>query len=79
MTLDNLQKNKEFLTNEFEKLLNLYPNKYVLINDNKVVGSFDTYESAAEEGVNSFGINSGFLVQLITDTQPINFVAVAKL
>lgn len=77
MANENLTKNQEFVNANLGKFLNLYKNKYILVNEQKVVGSFDTYEAAAEEGIKAFGIDGNFLVYYVTETTPVNFVSTA--
>ncbi|MDQ1266007.1 MAG: hypothetical protein QG635_1159 [Bacteroidota bacterium] len=79
MSNEVLNRNMEYVKANFEKLLNLYRNKYILVNEQEVVGSFDNYETAAEEGINAFGLYSGFLVHFISEELPINFLAQAIL
>lgn len=79
MEQEKMNENLNYVKETKDELLNLYKNKYVLIYNKKVVGSFDTYEAAAEEGIKSFGIEGEFLVHYITETNPINFVISAKL
>lgn len=74
-----LDKSKEFVRENFDKLLNLYRNKYILVYNNEVVGSFDNYETAAEEGIRTYGLNSGFFIQLMSDSTPVNFLSLAAL
>ena len=78
-TQEKLIKNKEYIAKEFEKLLNIYRGKYILVCDENIVGSYDTYETAADAGIDSCGIESGFLIQLMTENEPVNFVAIARL
>jgi hypothetical protein len=77
MAKEDLIKNKDYVTANLDKFLNLYRNKYILVNEQQVVGSFDTYEAAAEEGIVSFGIDSGFLVHYVTESNVVNFVSTA--
>jgi len=77
MTTGNLEKNKEYVKKEFASLLNLYRDKYILVSDEAVVGSYDSYETAAEIGINEYGIDSGFLIQYVTEKEPVNFVSIA--
>lgn len=77
MTSEKMEKNLAFVNSSIEKFLNLYRNKYVLISGESVVGSFDTYEAAAEEGVKNYGLGGDFLVHYVTETAPVNFVSTA--
>jgi len=77
MATENLDKNLKYVKANLDSLINLHKNKYVLVYDEKIVGSFDTYESAANEGVKSYGIGGDFLVYYVTEETPVNFVSVA--
>lgn len=79
MAEDKMQLNLEFVRKNLPSLLATYPEKYILVHDQKVVGSFDTYESAAEQGVVNYGIDGSFLVHLVTESSPVNFVTLAVL
>lgn len=79
MTNETMTKNQDFITKNLEKFLNLYKNKYVLIYDQEVVGSYDSYDVAAEEGIKAFGIKGDFLVHYVTEVNPVNFVSTAML
>ena len=79
MASENLKKNWEYVQKNYGSLLNTYWNKYVLVNDEKVVGSFDTFAAAANEGIKSCGLYSGFLVEWIMQKEPLNIVVSAKL
>ena len=79
MSNEKMSKNLEYVKGNFDNLLNLYRNKYILVNEQQVAGSFDTYDAAAEEGVNNFGIEGGFLVYFMSETTPVNFLSIAAL
>ncbi|MCX6252003.1 MAG: hypothetical protein NTX61_14785 [Bacteroidetes bacterium] len=79
MANENLSKNQAFVNTNLENLRNLYKNKYILVYEQEVVGSFDTYEVAAEEGINNYGLDGGFLVHYVTETTPVNFISTALL
>ena len=78
MRQENLKKNWDYVQNNYSSLLNTYWNKYVLVYNEKIIGSFDTYASAANEGIKSCGLYSGFLVEWVME-KPLNIVATAKL
>lgn len=65
---DILSEEKEFLRQNLEKLRSEHPGKYLLIQGNRVLGAFETYD----EGVN-FGINhvtgGPFLVRNVMNPQ----------
>ena len=75
----DLVKNREFVDARRDKLLSEYLGKFLLVHNEEVVGSYDTYEKAAAEGVDSFGVNGQFLVQQMLQTKPVNFVMEAIL
>jgi hypothetical protein len=77
MPENSLTKNLNFVNSNIDKLLNLYRNKFILVHNEEVVGSFDNYENAAEEGVKNYGIEGDFLVYQITQEKPINYISAA--
>jgi hypothetical protein len=79
MANETLRDNWKYVKNNFSFLLNIYRNKYILVYKEHVVGSFDSYAAAANEGISHFGAHSGFLVQLISEKEPLNIVVSAKL
>lgn len=79
MSNSKLSQSKKFVQENFEALLDRYRNKYILVYDGVVVGSFDNYETAAEEGIRNYGLDSGFLIQFMTDSTPVNFLSLAAL
>ncbi len=79
MINENLKKNWEYVQKNRNALLFIYRNKYVLVYNEKVVGSFDTFANAANEGITNYGVNSGFLVEWLTAKEPLNIVVSAKL
>jgi hypothetical protein len=79
MALKKLSKNKEFIEKNKESLLKEYENKYLLVYNEKIINSFDTYEKAAEEGIRLFGTDEDFLVYFLTRNEPLNFVMEAIL
>lgn len=79
MTKANLERNFKYVQNNWESLLNLYPNKFVLVYDEKVVDSYDSYEKAAERGVELYGIEGNFLVHFMSTIQANNFILHAVL
>jgi formyltetrahydrofolate hydrolase len=74
MSEKNLKANLDFVNAHKEALLKEYRNKYILVFEQKVVESFDTYEKAAEEGVRLYGIEAHFLVYHLVDKEPLNFI-----
>ncbi|MFH1539005.1 MAG: DUF5678 domain-containing protein [bacterium] len=74
MTQKDLNKEVDYLEKNTKKLLKLYREKYVLIKDNEVISSYDTYETAAQEAVRIFGTDTPFLIHFLTDDEPVNLV-----
>lgn len=70
----NLQKNFEFVEKNKEKLLEAYFNKFLVIYDEKVFGSYDSYLAAVEDAIKTLGADAGFLVYHMIKEKPINFV-----
>ena len=75
----DLTKNLDFVQKNRSQLLQTYRNKFLLVYDGEVVGSFDSYESAANEGVRIYGTESPFLVSPILEKEPMNFIMEAAL
>jgi len=75
----NLEANINYVESNKEKLLNDYANKFLLIHDEKIEGSFDTYNAAADEGIRLFGTGGAFLVHQMSDQEPVNFIMEAAL
>jgi len=70
----DLKANLNFVTSNKEQLLREYKNKFILVFEEKVVGSYDTYEKAAEEGVRLYGLEAKFLVYHLVEKEPLNFI-----
>jgi hypothetical protein len=79
MAEKDLKSNLDFVIQNKNHLLKEYRNKYILVFEKEVVGSFDTYEKAAEEGVRVYGMDANFLVYQVLDNDPLNFVMEAML
>jgi hypothetical protein len=74
-----LENEIQFVEKNRDNLLSEYSYKYLLIKEQKVINSFDSYEKAAEEGVRLFGIDESFLVYYLTENEPVNFIMEAVL
>ena len=79
ITERDLSKERSYVDENKEKLLKEYPDKFLLIHEKEVVGSFDSYQHAAEEGIRLFGISDKFLVCQMTSQKPLNFIMEAAL
>jgi len=75
----NLTKNLDFVKGNRESLLKDHKNKFILVFEEKLVGSYDTYERAAEEGVRLYGLDGNFLVYHLVEKEPLNFIMGAAL
>jgi len=74
----DLEKNLEFAESKKAELLQLYLGKFLLIYDREIVGSFDSYESAAGNGIEQYGPDGVFLVYHVTKDRPVNLVMEAR-
>lgn len=79
MAEKDLKKNLEFVEKNKVDLLKKHNNKFVLVYEEKLIDSFDTYEKAAEEGVRLFGSEATFLVYHVVENEPLNFIMEAML
>jgi hypothetical protein len=79
MVEKNLKENYDFVNKNKDQLLEHYRNKYILVFNEQVVDSFDTYPSAAQEGIRRFGSEADFLVHYLVDEEPANIVMSALL
>jgi hypothetical protein len=77
MDKNKMTKNLDFVSRNLEQFKNIYLNKYILVVEEEVVGSFDTYEAAADQGINNYGTEGDFLVYYVTESIPVNFVSSA--
>jgi len=62
-----------------DELLEKYRNKYIIVHGEEVIGPFDDYEDAFDEGVSKYGPDGIFLIKQIYDDEPINFIVEALL
>ncbi len=79
MAEKDLKANLEFVEKHKGLLLKEHRNKFLLVFEDELVGSYDTYEKAAEEGVRLFGIDDNFLVHHLVEKEPLNFIMEAAL
>ncbi len=70
----DLRANIDFVNKNKETLLKEHRNKFILVFEEKVIGSYDTYERAAEEGVRLYGVDANFLVYHLVEKEPLNFI-----
>ena len=72
--MKELNKNFKYVQDNWDTLVNLYPNKFILVHKRKVVEFFDAYDEAAKRGVELYGIEKGFLVHFMSTIQANNFI-----
>jgi len=75
----DLKKNVDFVNKNRAALMKEHFGKFILVYDEKLIDSFDTYEKAAEEGVRLFGVDANFLVYHLVEKEPLNFIMEARL
>ena len=79
MVEKNLTANLSFIDKNKDSLLKEHNGKFLLVYEEKLIGSYDTYEKAAEEGVRLYGSNANFLVHHLLEKEPVNFIMEAML
>jgi len=79
MVEKNLTANLSFIDKNKDSLLKEHNGKFLLVYEEKLIGSYDTYEKAAEEGVRLYGPNANFLVHHLLEKEPVNFIMEAML
>ena len=79
MVEKDLKKNLNFVSENKESLLKEHKNKFILVFEEQLIDSYDTYEKAAKEGVRLYGIEANFLVYHLVEKEPLNFVMEATL
>jgi len=75
----NLKADFEYVERNRSRFFKLYPNKYLIIFNKKVINSFDTYDTATNEAINTYGPDENFLIYHMTKKDPLNFVMQASL
>ena len=75
----DLKKNLNFVNENRESLLKEHKDKFILVFEEKLVGSYDSYERTAEEGVRLYGLDANFLVYHLVEKEPLNFIMEAAL
>jgi len=73
MTAHRLEKELETYEAHRQELLAESEGKFVLIQDSKVIGVWDTYEDALKSGYDHFGIDTPFLVKQLSGIEGIQF------
>jgi hypothetical protein len=52
--------------------------KYVLIHQDEVAGTFDTFADAVQAGYERFDLDQPFLVKEITAVEPVHFIGFTR-
>lgn len=70
------QKNIDFFQKELPDLLKdiAYQGKFIVINNEQIKGSYDSFESALNFAVSNFSANDFIIQQVIDDKERINFI-----
>lgn len=63
-----LEKEYSYFLQNKESLLKSFPNKFIVIIDNEVVGSFDSQEEALKEASQKYKIGT-FLIQRVSEDE----------
>jgi len=79
MAMTDLYRNFQYVKKNWDTLVNLYPNKFILVHKRKVFESFDSYDKAAERGIELYGIDGIFLVHFMATIKANNFILHAAL
>lgn len=78
MNDDILNKEVAFFNEKKGEWLKIYPNKFVLVKDHELIGTFDTADAAVVEGVKRFGSTS-FLVRQVNQLEDNVFIPTLSL
>ena len=69
MANSELEKNLEYVEKQRGDLLKKYAGKYLLVASQQVIGSFDDYEQAANEGLRQCVLETPFLVHFMNQEE----------
>lgn len=70
--LNKLKQELKTFQEKKNELLTEAKDKFALIKQNKVLGTFSTYEDALAEGYKRFG-NTAFLVKQVSEVEEVNY------
>jgi len=78
--MNNKQKNITFFERELSQLLlnPIYKNKFVVIFNEQIVGSYDTFETALQFALSQYPSNEFIIQQVIDEKEQINFLWAAE-
>jgi hypothetical protein len=78
MNTDILDKELAFFNEKKSEWVKIYPNKFVLVKDHELIGTFDTADAAVVEGVKRYGLTS-FLVRQVNQMDDTVFIPTLSL
>ena len=73
MADEHLKKELETYEARKQELLGTAEGKYVVIQGDRVVGTWETYEDALQAGYTEFGVKTPFLVKQVSEIERIQF------
>lgn len=79
MPEEQIRKNLDFVKGKKPELLEKYRDKYLVIVNQQVTGSFDTYAAAADSALRQFGDEQGFLIYHMIEDESAQFLMNAVL
>lgn len=63
---EELKKNYDYYTKNHDKIVKKYLNKFIIIKDEKIVDSYDTFEEAFKKSSEKYKIGT-FIIQKCTE------------
>lgn len=75
----DLAVNLKYVEDNKKELFKTYPDKFVIVYEQRILNSFDTYDAAATEAINNLGAEANFLIYHLVRQEPLNFVMEAAL
>ena len=68
-----LEKERKYFENNRSEWLSKFPNKFVLVKGEQLIGTFDKLEDALAEGARRFGTES-FLVRKVEESEQLVYI-----
>jgi len=69
-----VDKNLEYVKNHIEYIKNLFLNKFIVVVNEQIEGSFDTHEMASRYAYARFGRDADYLIYEVSSATAANFV-----
>lgn len=79
MTEKDLSKEKAFVESHRDELLKEHAGKFLLVSDEALISSYDTYDAAAAAAIEEFGMDQNFLIYHLTQDRATNLAIGAVL